>query len=159
MERHSFHIVSSDYPETMRKLCLFTKFPYQETRRNYCIFCSALHYTCDEHLSHLKCYIYKERFHELNLMKLLMNTQYIILNVSSIKTSIKTNFMVTRLLVFTLFDHFTESFKYHATVLTLLYGNCPLISKYTFSLNKLLLLSDLICSCIIIFVTLSHFGF
>ena len=31
-ERHSFRIVSSDLPETMRKLCFSTKFPHQEIR-------------------------------------------------------------------------------------------------------------------------------
>ena len=35
MERHSFRIVSGDSPETMRKLCLSTKFPHQEIRWNY----------------------------------------------------------------------------------------------------------------------------
>ena len=38
MERHSFHIVSGESPETTRKLCLSTKFPYQEIRWNYGIF-------------------------------------------------------------------------------------------------------------------------
>ena len=32
VESHSFHIVSGDSPETMRKLCLSTKFPHQEIR-------------------------------------------------------------------------------------------------------------------------------
>ena len=30
MERHSFRIVLGHSPETMRKLCLSTKFPHQE---------------------------------------------------------------------------------------------------------------------------------
>ena len=32
VERHSFPIVSDELPETMRKLCLSTKFPHQEIR-------------------------------------------------------------------------------------------------------------------------------
>ena len=32
VERNSFRIVSGDSPETMRKLCLSTKFPHQEIR-------------------------------------------------------------------------------------------------------------------------------
>ena len=32
MESHSFRIVSGESPETMRKLCLSTKFPHQEIR-------------------------------------------------------------------------------------------------------------------------------
>ena len=32
VERHSFRIVSGDSPETMRKLCLSTKFPHHEIR-------------------------------------------------------------------------------------------------------------------------------
>ena len=40
MESHS-HIVSSDPPETVRKLCLSTKFPHQEIRWNYSIFCGV----------------------------------------------------------------------------------------------------------------------
>ena len=32
LERHSFRIVSDDLPETMRKLCLSTKFPHHEIR-------------------------------------------------------------------------------------------------------------------------------
>ena len=39
MERHSF-----DSPKTMRKLCLFTKFPHQEIRWNCGIFCSAVEF-------------------------------------------------------------------------------------------------------------------
>ena len=35
VERHSFHIVSSNLPETMWKLCLSTKFPHQEIKWNY----------------------------------------------------------------------------------------------------------------------------
>ena len=38
MERHSFHMVSCELPKTMRKLCLFTKFPHQEIRWNHGIF-------------------------------------------------------------------------------------------------------------------------
>ena len=38
MERYSFRIVSSESPETMRKLCLSAKFPHQEIRWNYLIF-------------------------------------------------------------------------------------------------------------------------
>ena len=34
VERHSFRIVSGKSPETMRKLCLSTKLPHQEIRRN-----------------------------------------------------------------------------------------------------------------------------
>ena len=30
VERHIFHVVSAELPKTMRKLCLSTKFPYQE---------------------------------------------------------------------------------------------------------------------------------
>ena len=41
VERHSFHIVSDDSPETMRKLCLSTIFPHQEIRWNYGIFRSV----------------------------------------------------------------------------------------------------------------------
>ena len=41
MERQSFRIVSGDSSETMRKLCFSTKFPDQEIRLNYCIFCSV----------------------------------------------------------------------------------------------------------------------
>ena len=32
LERHSFRIVSDDSPETMRKLCLSTKFIHQQIR-------------------------------------------------------------------------------------------------------------------------------
>ena len=32
VEKHSFRIVSGDSPETIRELCLFTKFPHQEIR-------------------------------------------------------------------------------------------------------------------------------
>ena len=42
VERHIFRIVSGDSPETMRELCLSTKFPHQEIRCNYGIFCSAI---------------------------------------------------------------------------------------------------------------------
>ena len=35
VERHSFGIVSGHSPETMPRLCLSTKFPYQEIRLNY----------------------------------------------------------------------------------------------------------------------------
>ena len=35
VERYSFHIVLGDSPETMRKLCLSTKFPHPEIRSNY----------------------------------------------------------------------------------------------------------------------------
>ena len=35
VKRHSFSIVSSDSPETMRKRCLSTKFSHQEIRWNY----------------------------------------------------------------------------------------------------------------------------
>ena len=41
MERHSFRIVSGDSHETTGKLCLSTKFPHQEIRWNYSIFCSV----------------------------------------------------------------------------------------------------------------------
>ena len=34
MEKHSLRRVSGDLPETLRKLCLSTKFPLQEIRRN-----------------------------------------------------------------------------------------------------------------------------
>ena len=37
VERHSFRIVSDETPETMRKLCLSTKFPHQKIRWNYSI--------------------------------------------------------------------------------------------------------------------------
>ena len=43
MQRHGFRIVSCESPETMRKLCLSTKFPHYEIRWNYGIFCRALH--------------------------------------------------------------------------------------------------------------------
>ena len=43
-ERHSFRIVSGDSPETMRKLCLFTKFPYHEIRWNCGILPRELHW-------------------------------------------------------------------------------------------------------------------
>ena len=33
METHSFRIVSGDLPETLRKLCVSAKFPYQEIRK------------------------------------------------------------------------------------------------------------------------------
>ena len=35
MERHSFHTVSGESPNTMRKLSLSTKFQHQEIERNY----------------------------------------------------------------------------------------------------------------------------
>ena len=35
VEGHSFRRVSSDCPETLRKLCLSKKFPYQEIRWNF----------------------------------------------------------------------------------------------------------------------------
>ena len=35
VERHSFRRVSGKSPETMRELCLSTKFPHQEIRWNY----------------------------------------------------------------------------------------------------------------------------
>ena len=35
MERHSFRMLLGESPETMRKLCLSTKFPHQEIRWNY----------------------------------------------------------------------------------------------------------------------------
>ena len=44
VERHSFRIVSGKSPETMRKLCLSTKLPHQEIRRNYVILHDVLHY-------------------------------------------------------------------------------------------------------------------
>ena len=46
VERDSFRKVSDDSPETMRKLCLFTKFPHHEIRWNYGILRSInlLHY-------------------------------------------------------------------------------------------------------------------
>ena len=37
VERHSFHIILGDSPETMRKLCLSAKFSNQEIRWNYSI--------------------------------------------------------------------------------------------------------------------------
>ena len=40
-ERHIFRIVLDDLPETMRKLCLSAKFPHQEIKWNYRIFCSV----------------------------------------------------------------------------------------------------------------------
>ena len=42
VERHSFRIVSGESPETLRKLCLSTKFQHQEIRWNYGIFCGDL---------------------------------------------------------------------------------------------------------------------
>ena len=41
VESHSFRIVSGNSTETMRKVCLSTKFPHQEIRWNYGIFCSV----------------------------------------------------------------------------------------------------------------------
>ena len=41
VERHSLCTVLCDSPETMRKLRLSTKLPYQEIRWNYSIFCSV----------------------------------------------------------------------------------------------------------------------
>ena len=41
MERNSFRIVSGESPKTMRKQFLSTKFPHQEIRRKYGIFCSV----------------------------------------------------------------------------------------------------------------------
>ena len=38
VERHSFHIVSGESPETMQKLCISTNFPHQAIRWNYGIF-------------------------------------------------------------------------------------------------------------------------
>ena len=43
VERHSFRIFSGESLETMRKLCLSTKFPHQEIRRNNDILCSVTH--------------------------------------------------------------------------------------------------------------------
>ena len=48
--------VSGESPETMRKLCLSTKFAHQEIRWNYGIFCSGnniihKHYT-DQNIKH-----------------------------------------------------------------------------------------------------------
>ena len=37
VEKYSFRIVSGESPETMRKLCLSTKFPHQKIRWNYSI--------------------------------------------------------------------------------------------------------------------------
>ena len=42
VERHSFCIVSGESPETMRKLCLSTKFSHQEIRWNYDILRSVI---------------------------------------------------------------------------------------------------------------------
>ena len=42
VERHSFYIVLGESPETMRKLCLFTKFPHQEISWSYGIFRSVI---------------------------------------------------------------------------------------------------------------------
>ena len=39
-ENHSFHKVSGELPETLRKLRLSTKFPHQEIRWNFCSLCS-----------------------------------------------------------------------------------------------------------------------
>ena len=41
VERHSLRTVLCDSPETMQKLRLSTKLPYQEIRWNYSIFCSV----------------------------------------------------------------------------------------------------------------------
>ena len=41
--RYSFHIVSGDSSETMRKLCLSSKFPHQEVRGNFGILRSDRH--------------------------------------------------------------------------------------------------------------------
>ena len=41
VERHSFRIVLGKSPKTVQKLCLSTKFVYQEISWNYGIFCSA----------------------------------------------------------------------------------------------------------------------
>ena len=43
LERHNFRVVLGESPETMRKLCLSTKFPHQEIRWNYSIF-RSVHY-------------------------------------------------------------------------------------------------------------------
>ena len=45
VERHSFLIVPGDWPETMRKLCLSTKFSHQEIRWNQGIFLSLFFFT------------------------------------------------------------------------------------------------------------------
>ena len=42
VERQRFHIVLGDSPETMRKLCLSTKFPHQEIRWKYGILCTEI---------------------------------------------------------------------------------------------------------------------
>ena len=42
MERHSFDRVSGESPETLRKLCLSTKFPHQGIKENYGILRSVL---------------------------------------------------------------------------------------------------------------------
>ena len=41
VEKHSFQRVLSEPSETLRKLCLSTKFPPQGIRRNYGILCSV----------------------------------------------------------------------------------------------------------------------
>ena len=35
VERHSFRIVLGNLPETLRKLCIYAKFPHQKIRWNY----------------------------------------------------------------------------------------------------------------------------
>ena len=42
VEMHDFHRVSDKSPETLWKLCISTKFLYQEARWNYGILCSFL---------------------------------------------------------------------------------------------------------------------
>ena len=41
VERNNFRIISGESPETTQKLFLSSKFPHQEIRWNYGIFCSA----------------------------------------------------------------------------------------------------------------------
>ena len=44
VERHSFGTVLGESPETLRKLCLSTKFPHQEIRWNFRILRNFLNY-------------------------------------------------------------------------------------------------------------------
>ena len=61
---HSFRIVSGDSPETMRKLCLFAKFSYQQIRWTYGIFLSV--YISKLTFSYNFIYLYHCNFSVLN---------------------------------------------------------------------------------------------
>ena len=71
MERHSFHGVLGDLPETLRKLCLSTKFPRQEIKRNFVVLRS------DHYYKFLHCYksSRQEVFYKSGVLKNLQNSQ------------------------------------------------------------------------------------